>query len=64
MDNLASLHARLRLICGLLDGAAGIIRNVPLSPTNEHIRRIGESLASVYEIQRAIYKLRPELEVS
>ncbi len=63
MDKLANLHKRLRVIAGLLDGAASNIRDVPLSPTHEHIQRIGEALVSVFEIQSAIYKLRPELEV-
>ncbi|MFC5498570.1 hypothetical protein ACFPOE_13570 [Caenimonas terrae] len=63
MDALAELNKRLRLIAGLLDGAASLIRDAPLPSTNAHIRRIGEALASVYEIQGALYKLRPELEV-
>lgn len=63
MDSLSSLNQRLRLICGLLDGAASMVRDIPLSPTNDHIRRVGEALASLFEIQRAIYRLRPELEV-
>ncbi|MES2974710.1 MAG: hypothetical protein V4757_13930 [Pseudomonadota bacterium] len=64
MDKLAELHSRLRLVCGLLDGAASMIRDVPLSPTNAHILSIGSALSSVFEIQQAIYRLRPELEVA
>ena len=63
MDKFVELHSRLRLVCGLLDGAASMIRDLPLKPTNEHIQGIGSALASVFEIQQAIYKLRPELEV-
>ena len=63
MDKLIELHSRLRLISRLLDGAASMIRDVPLKPTNEHIQAIGSALVSVFEIQHAIYKLRPELEV-
>lgn len=63
MDALTNLHQRLRAAAFLLDGAATQIRDVPLSPTKQHIRSIGEALVCIYEIQGAIYKLRPELEV-
>ncbi len=62
MDSLANLHQRLRVAASLLDEAASQIRDVPLSPTKQHIYSVGQALASIYEIQSAIYKLRPELE--
>lgn len=62
MDKLADLNNRLRVIGRLLDGAASQIRDAPLSPTGAHIQKIGEALAAVFEIQCAIYKLRPELD--
>ena len=62
MDALANLHQRLRVAASLLDGAATQIRDAPLPPTKKHIYSVGEALASIYEIQSAIYKLRPELE--
>jgi hypothetical protein len=63
MDALIKLHQQLRAAASLLDGAAAQIRDVPLSPTKQHIRSIGEALVSIYEIQSAVYKLRPELEI-
>jgi len=62
MDALANLHQRLRVAASLLDEAASEIRDAPLSPTKQHIYSVGQALASIYEIQSAIYKLRPELE--
>lgn len=62
MDALSNLHQRLRVAASLLDEAASQIRDVPLSPTKQNIYSIGQALASIYEIQSAIYKLRPELE--
>jgi hypothetical protein len=61
MDKLTELHKQLRLAAGILDGAAALIRNAPLEPTGEHIYKIGETLASIFEIRRAVEVLRPEL---
>lgn len=61
MDALADLHQRLRVAASLLDGAASQIREIPLSPTSQHIHSIGEALVSIFEIQSAIHQLRPEL---
>jgi hypothetical protein len=62
MDRLSDLHQTLNLAASLLDRCAGQIRDAALSPTKEHIHSIGEALVCIYDIQRAIYKLRPELE--
>lgn len=62
MGELDNLHQRLQVAASLLDGAAEQIRDIPLSPAKKHIYSIGEVLASIHEIQWAIYKLRPELE--
>ena len=62
MVRLPQLNQTLNVAASLLDEAAGQIRDAALSPTKEHIHRIGEALVSIYEIQSAIYKLRPELE--
>ena len=61
MDKLTELHSQLRLAVGILDGAAAMIRDAPLEPTGEHIYKIGETLASIFEIRRAVEELRPEL---
>ena len=61
MDRLTQLNATLRAAASLLDNAAGQIRDAALSPTKEHIGSIGHALAHVFDIQNAIYKLRPEL---
>lgn len=62
MDALAKLHRTLMVAGSLLDNAAGQIRDAALSPTKTHIHSIGEALGSIFEIQHAIYKLRPDLE--
>jgi hypothetical protein len=62
MDPLARLDATLRAAASILDNAAGQIRDAALSPTREHIGSIGQALAHIFEIQNAIYQLRPELE--
>jgi len=62
MDRLTQLDATLRAAASLLDNAAGQIRDAALSPTKEHIGSIGQALAHIFDIQNAIYKLRPELQ--
>jgi hypothetical protein len=61
MDALANLHQRLRVAAALLDGAASQIREIPLSPTSQHIHSIGEALVGIFKIQSAIHQLRPDL---
>lgn len=62
MDSLDRLNATLRIAASILDNAAGQIRDAALSPTREHIGSVGQALAHIFEIQNAIYKLRPDLE--
>lgn len=62
MDRLSELHQTLNLAASLLDRCATQIRDAAFSPTKEHIHSIGKALVHIYDIQRAIYKLRPELE--
>jgi len=62
MDSLERLNRTLVAAGILLDSAAGQIRDAALSPTNQHIHSVGEALAAIFEIQHAVYKLRPELE--
>lgn len=47
----------------LLDAAAGQIRDAHLQPVRANIRSVGEALAAVFEIQAAIYKQAPELQL-
>lgn len=62
MDPILNLHRTLKAACCLLDSAAGQIRDSALSPTKEHIHKIAVALSEVFEVQHAIYKVRPELE--
>jgi len=62
MNPLERLNRTLISASIMLDNAAGQIRDAALSPTKQHIYSVGEALTSIYEIQRAIYKLKPELE--
>ena len=61
MDSVARLHEELRAIAAMLDSEAATIRDIPLEPSRENIRHIGEALSAIYEILRAIYAIRPEL---
>jgi hypothetical protein len=47
----------------LLDGAAGQVRDAHLAPVRSNIRKIGEALAAIFEVQAAIYKQAPELQL-
>lgn len=62
MDQLSALHKTLNVAASFLDRAAGQIRDAALPPTKEHIHSVGKALVKIYDIQHAIYKLRPELE--
>ena len=55
------LHERLLAAAALLDAAAGEIRDIPLDPPTENVRRIGIALAEIFDILRAIYAVRPDL---
>jgi hypothetical protein len=61
MATVEDLHNKLRVAAALLDNAAGEIRDLPLAPTKQNVRHIGEALASIFEIMRAIYAVRPDL---
>ena len=63
MHPLESLHRSLRVAAMLLDSAAGQVRDAKLLPVKTNIRKIGEALAAVFEVQRAIYKQSPELNL-
>jgi hypothetical protein len=62
MASLESINDKLRIAAENLDQAAIEIRDLPLEPTKQHIRAIGEALANIIEIQHKIYRMRPELE--
>jgi hypothetical protein len=47
----------------LLDSAAGQIRDAKFLPVKSNIHKVGEALASVFEIQSSIYKQAPELQL-
>lgn len=44
-----------------LDKAAHMIRDLDLSP-EANIKKIGEALANIFELQLQIYRLRPDLK--
>ena len=62
MPTLEDLDNQLTVAASLLDAAASAIRDGSLAPVREHIRRVGDALAKVYEIQNAIYAARPDLK--
>ena len=62
MSSLESLNDLLTQAAKLLDAAAEEIRDVPLEPKKENIRRIAAALAEIFAAQRQIYDVRPDLK--
>lgn len=61
MTTIEDLHNKLRVAAALLNTAAGEIRDLPVSPVQPNVRRIGEALVSIFEIMQAIYAVRADL---
>ena len=62
MATLEELSQRLQLAARLLAGSMDDIRDLSVGDTKANIRAIGEALTSIFEVQHAIFALRPELE--
>lgn len=62
MPTLDSINDLLSEAAKKLDQAAREIRDAPLEPAKDHIHRIGEALANVFDIQHQIYEVRPDLK--
>ena len=60
--SLDHLNKLLREAANKLDRAALEIRDIPLEPRKQHIRKIGEALSNIFDIQHTIYDARPDLE--
>jgi len=61
MAPLDELHHRLRVAAALLDSAAQDVRDIALAPPKENIRHLGQALAAIFDVLRAIYAVRPDL---
>jgi hypothetical protein len=59
---IEQLHERLLAAAALLDHASGEIRDIPLQPCSDNVLHIGTALAEIFDILRAIYAVRPDLE--
>lgn len=57
---LDEIDRRLTRAARLLDCAASKIRDAKLDP-KRNVRRLGEALVLVFEIQHEIYRKRPDL---
>lgn len=57
-----NLNKLLNAAVGKLNKAAYEIRNIPFEPRKQHIHKIAEALIIVHDIQKDIYKIRPDLE--
>jgi hypothetical protein len=64
VDPVARLHEKLLSIAAMLDSVAEVIRDIPLEPSKENVRHIGEALSAIYDVLRAIYAVRSELTPS
>lgn len=62
MASLESINEKLQVAAERLDQAANEIAALPLQPTKEHIIRVGEALARIFQIQHEIFRLRPDLQ--
>jgi hypothetical protein len=60
MASLKSLNTMLRQATELLNKAAAQIRDLDMNP-KRNVRRVGEALTLVFEIQNEIYSRRPSL---
>jgi len=56
-----SINRLLSVAASLVDQAASEIRDAKLHPVRENIEHVGTALAEIFEIQRAIYQLQPNL---
>jgi hypothetical protein len=61
MNTFAALNEKLLVVCSLLDAAAGEVRSLPAHPVAENVHHLGNALAELYELLRAIYAVHPEL---
>jgi len=55
-----SLDKLLTAAASQLNDAAGLIRDLDLAP-DSNIKKVGESLVNIFEIQQEIYAVRPDL---
>ena len=55
-----SLDELLTMAASKLDAAASMIRDLSFS-SEANVRKLGEALVNIYEIQHNIYKVRPDL---
>ena len=62
MSTLDELTDRLSLVCKLLDRAAEDVRDLEPELAGMYIRTLGEAMVKVFEVQRAIFAVRPDLE--
>jgi hypothetical protein len=62
MPDLKSLNETLCAAARILDNAATEIRDIPLDPTRENISTIAKALSLIFDIQRQIYQVEPNLE--
>jgi hypothetical protein len=44
------------------DDAAGVIRDLELSPVDRHLKKIGEAILALWEVRDALYKAHPEVK--
>ena len=58
--SIERLNRQLELSTGMLGDCSRLIRDLELNP-NENIRRIGEALLLIFDIQSQIYEQRPDL---
>ena len=60
-NSYESLNELLTEAASKLDRAANLVRDLNLSP-EDNIKKIGEALVNVFEIQHQIFALRPDLK--
>jgi hypothetical protein len=62
MSNPKYLDALIGQALECIDEAAREIRELPLEPTNVHVRKIGNAVLELWELRDALYKVHPEIK--
>ena len=60
--SLERIHELLLLATSALDSAASHVRDAPLEPVKDNVRRIGTILTEIFDLQERVFEIRPELK--
>jgi hypothetical protein len=58
--SLEELDEMLKSAASTLDAPAAVVRDLGLTP-QRNVKRIGEALINIFQVQHEIYAIRPDL---